>query len=146
MAGITPIVTVGRITLTVEDKPPMVFNELVGLTTEVTLVDVLQAGETGPALSRTPFATKPPTVTLRRAGDSSLDLWTWHESLRHGDVAARRSGALTVASEDGKALIKYQLRGAWPSRLDLAQVKVSSTQVVVETVTFTCDELHRVTP
>jgi hypothetical protein len=47
---------------------------------------------------------------------------------------------------EGKAVAKYWLEKAWPSKIEIGAMKAGATTVVYETVTLTCEQLQRVAP
>ena len=52
-----------------------------------------------PILKKMIGATKPPTITLKRAADASMDLWNWHKAALDGAlVGARKDGSIVPAT------------------------------------------------
>jgi phage tail-like protein len=144
-----PLPAVSRISLTVDGAEIATFSELVSLEQRNDPVEVL--AETGPLREpqRTPVIGRPvpPTVTLRRGVDSNTELWTWHETVRQGDLAAaRRSASLTMFAATGKPVVKFRLENAWPSKLEVGALKAGAASTLIETVTLTCESLQRVAP
>src|SRR5512144_1691258 len=72
------------------------FQELSGLTSELEVATLKANDPTGkPIVKQMSGAMKPPTITLKRAADSSMDLWNWHKAAIDGDlVGARRAGSI----------------------------------------------------
>jgi phage tail-like protein len=61
-------------------------------------------------------------------------------------AAARKSCSLVMYDTQGQPVARYHLEGAWPSKLEVGSVTEGSAEVVVETVTLTCDRVQRVAP
>ncbi|MGH7564620.1 MAG: phage tail protein [Gemmatimonadota bacterium] len=104
---------------------------------------------------------KPPTVVLKRGKSSSMEMWTWHEAVRMGDMAAaRKSATLVMYNYDGKPIARYKLTNAWPSKIEtsgLSTAKDADGEVAVETlelahegfletVTIVAERIQRVSP
>jgi len=94
-----------------------------------------------------PGKLKPPTVTLKRGKNGSMELWAWHESVRKGAMdAARRSCSLIMYNAAGTPVAKYWLEKAWPSKLEISAMKAGASEVMYETVTLVCEHMQRVAP
>ena len=64
------------------------FQEVSGITSEIEVVELKANDALGkPILKKMIGATKPPTITLKRAADSSMDLWNWHYAMYQGNVS-----------------------------------------------------------
>jgi phage tail-like protein len=126
------------------------FSELGGISSEVEMVEYMEAGEKGPMFGRFIGKAKPPTVTLKRAmgvGKDTTWIWTWHGLARTGSPSAYRETYLTFyGAGDPKALKTYQLVNAVPTKVEIAGAKAGATEVVIQTVTLQCDEINEVAP
>ena len=90
---------------------------------------------------------KPPTISLKRGMNGSLELWSWFEAVRTGNIrAARRSCTLTMFNAEGKPVAKYWLEKAWPTMLELAGLKAGASEALIEAVTLTCEYIKRLAP
>jgi phage tail-like protein len=49
-------------------------------------------------------------------------------------------------NSEGKPVAKYWLEKAWPSKMELAGLKAGASEVLMETVTLTCEYIQRVAP
>jgi T4-like virus tail tube protein gp19 len=47
---------------------------------------------------------------------------------------------------DGTAVAKYYLESAWPAKIEIGGLKAGASEVLYETVTLTCEHIHRVAP
>jgi phage tail-like protein len=85
----TDVITANRFSITIDGYEIATFAEL----------DGINNGEYAVSTSAPTSFTriKPPTITLRRGMNGSLELWSWHEAVRQGTMgAARRSCTLTM--------------------------------------------------
>src|ERR1700746_775856 len=91
-------IAASRFSVTVDGYEIAQFSELSGITTEVDVIDFMENSATGAnILKKLPGKRKPPTITLRRGKNSSLELWAWHEAIMRGDVVgARKSGSIVM--------------------------------------------------
>jgi phage tail-like protein len=125
------------------------FAELVGVSSEAGT----PAGAPAAAGAEPSAAAPPPAVTLRRGLDGSTRTWAWHQQVLAGKPEARKTCTVAVQDDSGRSLLTYTLEqawlsrlthtveSAWRSRLDVAALPASASQVVVETVTITCDAI-----
>jgi phage tail-like protein len=140
-------VAAARFSIVIDGHEIASFAELAGITTEVEPVDYLQSAEKEPTFAKLPGKGKPPTIVLKRGMNNSMELWTWHEAVRRGDMAAaRRNCSLVLYSAEGKPVARYYLDHAWPSKLEIGAVKAGAGAVLTETVTLVCEQLQRVAP
>jgi phage tail-like protein len=140
--------TVDRFSITVDGREIASFSDMAGIVTEVEPSQYRAATTaSAQATKQVPGTVKPPTVTLKREANRSLELWAWHEAARQGTMAAaRRNCSLVMFNPEGKPVVRYALEGAWPSKLELTGLKAGAVQALIETVTFTADSIQRVAP
>ena len=74
------------------------FSELSGISSELDVIELKENTADGkPIIHKLPGAQKPPTITLKRAKNSSKDLWDWHNAMIEGKVSdARRNGSIVL--------------------------------------------------
>jgi phage tail-like protein len=131
-----------RFTLTVDDVDLASFSELVGITSEADPDSI-----TAMVMKKLPGKRNPPTVILKRGLSRDLQLAAWHDSVIDGQLAAaRKSCSLVMYDAQGQPVARYHLEAAWPSKLEVGSLPAGSGEVVVETVTLTCDRVQRVAP
>jgi phage tail-like protein len=129
-------------TLTIDGVEIASFSELVGITSEAEA-----DGFAEKVLKKLPGKRTPPTVTLRRGLNTDLQLSAWHESVVAGQLAtARKNAVLVMYDTTGEPVARYHLQSAWPAKLEIGGVKAGATEVLVETVTLTCEDIQRVAP
>jgi phage tail-like protein len=141
------VITANRFALTIDGYEIASFQELQGIVAEVEPPEYWEPSATSTTTKPPPGKIKPPTITLKRGMNGSLEMWAWHEAARAGTSgAARRSCALTMTNADGKPVAKYWLEKAWPTKMELAGLKAGASEALMETVTLTCEYIKRVAP
>ena len=139
--------TAARFSITIDGYEIASFAELLGITTEVEAVELMESTDKSVVLKKLPGKVKPPTLVLKRGKNSSMELWAWHEAVLNGDiVAARKSCSLVMYSTDGKPVARYHLEHAWPAKLEIGALKAGASEVLMETVTLVCEHIQRVAP
>ena len=140
-------ISASRFSLTIDGYEIATFNKLLGISSEAEASEYWETSGDNVTVNKLPGKFKPPSITLKRSANGSLELWSWHESVRTGQMnAARRSASLTMFNSEGKPVAKYWLEKAWPSKVELVGVKAGSTNALVETVTLTAEYIQRVAP
>jgi phage tail-like protein len=149
MGGLAPgdAITAARFSIVIDGYQIASFSELIGISTEVEPVELLESTEKEVMLKKLPGKKKPPTLTLKRGKNQSMELWLWHEAVLQGDIiAARKSCSLVMYATDGTAVARYHLEMAWPSKLEVGALKAGASEVLMETVTLVCEHIQRVAP
>jgi phage tail-like protein len=149
MGGLAPgdAITAARFSIVIDGYQIASFSELVGITTEVEPVELLESTDKEVMLKKLPGKRKPPTLTLKRGKNQSMELWLWHEAVLMGDIiAARKSCSLVMYNVDGAPVARYYLENAWPAKLEIGGLKAGASEVLLETVTIVCEHIQRVSP
>ena len=137
----TSRITANRFSLTVDGDEIASFAELSGIVTEVEPQDYLEQPNMEVMYRKLPVKLKPPTVTLKR-GAGFERIWAWHESVRAGDIAvAQKNCTLTLYNTEGKPVARYHLEKAWPSKIEIAGLKVGANEMLMETVTLVAERI-----
>ena len=138
LAAPSDALTAARFELTIDGHSLAVFSELAGISSSVDLPASGSGLPTG-----TPV--KAVAVVLRRPMTRNIEMAAWHELVVLGDVAAaRKSVSLTIYSSDGKPVARYHLTDAWPAKIEIGALKAGASEVLMETVTMTCEFIQRV--
>jgi phage tail-like protein len=146
MAG-TEAITASRFSITIDGYEIAAFSELQGIQTQVDVVDFLQSSDKEVMLSKLPGKRTPPTVILKRGKNDSMELWSWHEAVLAGDMAAaRKSCSLVMYNTDGKPVARYHMENAWPAKIEIGGLKAGASEVLMESVTVVCEHIQRVAP
>jgi phage tail-like protein len=122
------------------------FQEVSGITSEMEVVTLKANDMLGkPIIKQMIGAMKPPTITLKRAADSSMDLWNWHKAAIDGDlVGARREGSIVQLDFTHQEVARYNFFDAWVSKLTATGMKAGDNTPSIEEVTIVCERLERV--
>jgi phage tail-like protein len=137
--GPNDALTAARFSIVIDGGEIAVFSQLVGIRSEVEL-DPLTS-----ELAKLPGKRKPPTVTLRRGQIRDLSIFAWHESAGE-DAEARKNCTLVMFDSAGSLVARYYLESAWPSTVEVGVLEAGVNDVLIETVTFSCETLTRVKP
>jgi phage tail-like protein len=131
-------VTAARFELTIDGNAIALFSVLEAITTSAEVVTAKGGPPAGSLI-------KTATVTLRRGLTRGLEMAAWHELVILGDVAAaRKNVTLTAYGPTGNAVARYHLTNAWPSKVEVATLTAGASEVLMETVTMTCEFIQRV--
>jgi phage tail-like protein len=147
MAGTPEAITASRFSITIDGYEIAAFSELQGITTQVDVVDFRQSTDKEVVISKTVGNKQPPTIVLKRGKNDSMELWSWHEAVLSGDMAAaRKSCSLVMYNTDGKPVARYHLENAWPSKIEVGGLKAGASEVLTESATIVCEHIQRVAP
>lgn len=139
-------ISAARFAITIDGTSVGAFTELDALVSEVDTTDFLSAIDKG-VLKKLPGKRTPPTVTLKRGLDNSMEMWAWHEAVLLGDMAsALKTCTLEMYDQNGNPVARYHLENAWPSKVEVGGLRAGSSEVLMETVTLVCEHLQRVSP
>ena len=130
-------ITAARFGLTIDGVEIASFSELQGISSSVELIPSDDGQLLGPR--------KALVVVLKRPLNRDISIASWHELVILGDVAAaRKSCSLIMYDAEGKPVARYYLQNAWPSKLEVGSLKAGASEVLMETVTMTCEFIQRV--
>jgi phage tail-like protein len=112
------------------------FGELVAINSEIEVPENLGvSGNQDQILKKLPGKRVPPTVTLKRGMTTSLEIQAWHDAIVNGQMAARKNCSLVMYAVDGRAVVRYYLENAWPSKIVVDGLKNGASEVMMETIT-----------
>ncbi len=122
------------------------FSELSGITSEIDVIELKENMRDGkPVIKKLPGARKPPTITLKRAKNASMDLWNWHAAMRDGDISgARKNGSVVLYDYTYGEVARYNFLNGWVSKITMGAAKAGANEVLTEECTIVCEELIRV--
>ncbi len=122
------------------------FQEVSGIISELEVVTLKTNERTGRSRVKQMIgAMKPPTITLKRAADASMDLWNWHKAALDGDLAgARREGSIVQLDFKYGEVARYNFFDAWISKFEATGLKAGDNTPAVESVTIVCERLEKV--
>jgi len=122
------------------------FQEIGGTTSEIDIIEVKEVDKNGKlTLKKQIGAVKPPTITLKRAANQSMDLWNWHKAALEGRLKdARRNGSIVQYDFEHKEVSRYNFTNAWVSKVTVSGFKAGDNSPSIEEVTITCETFERV--
>jgi len=121
------------------------FSSLSGISSSIDVVDFIQSDGKENILKKLPGKRTPPTVQLERGMTKNIEMAAWHELVILGDVAAaRKTCSLTMFNTKGDPVARYHLTDAWPAKVEIGALKAGASEVLMETVTMTCEFIQRV--
>ena len=140
------VIAASRFSITVDGTEIAQFNELVGITSEIDVIDFMENSEQDFMQNKKlPGKRKPPTITLKRGKSKSMELYTWHEAVLLGKIgAARRSGSVILYDYEGNPVSRYHFHNGWPAKISLGGLKAGSNEILMEEVTIVCERLERI--
>ena len=121
------------------------FTEISGLASEVDVIELKENTRDGKlVIHKSPGAMKPPTITLKRAKNSSKALWDWHEAMLQGKVSeSRKNGSVILKSYDGTEVARYNFTNAWVSKVSTGTLKAGANEVLMEEASLVCESFVR---
>jgi phage tail-like protein len=121
------------------------FAEVSGLTSELDVVTLKENKPDGKMIiHQAPGAPKPPTITLKRAKNSSKALWDWHQLMLQGKVMeGRKNGSVVLRAYDGSEVARYNFTGAWISKISMGTLKAGANEVLMEEASMVCETFER---
>ena len=120
-----------------------VLTEVTGLGWEREVIEVREGGDRDPTTRRLPGRMKPGQVTLTRALTTDLTFEQWmRDPVPVGQP--RRSVSLALFDSQGRAVARYHLENAWPSKLEVTGLRSGGTEIAVESLTLVHEGLERV--
>jgi len=122
------------------------FTEISGLVSEIDVIELKENTRDGKlVIHKSPGAMKPPTITLKRAKNSSKALWDWHEAMLQGKVSeSRKNGSVILKSYDGTEVARYNFTNAWVSKVSTGTLKAGANEVLMEEASLVCESFVRV--
>jgi phage tail-like protein len=86
-------------------------------------------------------------ITLKRGVTSSLDIWDWRQKVVDGKVAdARKSASIIAYDQEAKAVARWDMDRAWPSKVSGPEFDSTTGNVMFEEVTIVFESVKRVKP
>jgi phage tail-like protein len=83
-------------------------------------------------------------VILRRKHESQqTHLWEWVQNTIATGKPIEKAFVILHNSK-GEAVARYHLQSAWPSKVEIGALKAGASEVLMETVTMTCESIERV--
>ena len=117
--------------------------EVSGLGWERDVIEVREGGDPDATPRRLPGRMKPGEVTLSRGltTDPTFEQWM-RDPVPVGQP--RRSVSIALFDAEGRAVARYHLEHAWPSKLAVTGLRSGGTEIALESLTLVHEGLERV--
>ncbi len=116
--------------------------EVTGLGWERDVIEVREGGDPG-TTRRLPGRLKPGEVTVTRGLTTDLTFEQWmRDPVPVGQP--RRAVELALFDAQGRAVARFHLENAWPSKLEITGLRAGGTEIAVESLTLVHEGLERV--
>lgn len=122
------------------------FRECTGLGSENEVVESKAAGPKGEfVIRKIPGRMKWNNITLKRGITSQMDMWKWRALVEEGKIGeARKNGSIIMYSTDGKAIARWDLTNAWPSKLTGPTANATNNEIGIEELEIVHEGYKRV--
>jgi phage tail-like protein len=122
------------------------FMEIAGMTSEVEVAEVQSNTAEGQyILKKIPGKPKPPTLTLKRGKDVSMELWKWHKAAIDGDIAgARKNGSIALHDFTHKEVARWNFTNAWCTKLTTSALGACKNEIITEEATIVMESFERI--
>jgi phage tail-like protein len=119
------------------------FQEVSGLNIEVTSADYRNGNEGVNHVRKVNGIYKVGDITLKRGLMGALDLFTWINAVRTGDVTAPRNINIQLRDESGQnTVMTWRLTNARPIRYNGPALNAKTgTDVAIEELVLSCEDL-----
>ena len=95
------------------------FTEISGLGSETEIIEHKVTDPSGrDVIQKIPGRTKYTDVTLKRGVTALKDIWDWRKMVEDGNiVGARKNATVTMYDQSLKAVARWNLTNAWPTKV-----------------------------
>lgn len=126
-----------RFKVTIDEVEAGDFREANGLTVQREVVEYHEGGE-NTRHHKLVGPTRYSNIVLRRGTSSSTDLFEWVKKVVDGKVE-RKNGSIMALNRDGKVLIRWDFKNAWPCRYEGPDLRVNESEVAIEVIELAHD-------
>lgn len=121
------------------------FTEIGGLGSETEIVEhKVTDGSGRDVIQKIPGRTKYTDITLKRGVTALKDIWDWRKMVEDGNiVGARKHATVTMYDQSLKAVARWNLENAWPTKVSGPSLSSDSNAFGVEEVTVTFESMIR---
>jgi phage tail-like protein len=120
------------------------FTSCSGLSSEVDVIEQTQITKAGKKVNvKQPGSSRTyPEVVLKRGytKDRAINEW-FDKTVDAGDKVVRKTGSIVVLSREFKEIARFNMEGAFPSKLSVSDLNASSGEAMVEELTIRHDLL-----
>jgi phage tail-like protein len=124
------------------EGPRAGFQEVTGLSTEVTVVEYRNGNDRENVVRKIPGLVKTSDVTLKRGIIGATDLFEWLEQVRNGDLGAVRTVRIQLQNEDRTAVVlAWRLTRARIIKHTSGPLNAKGTDVAMEEIVLAYERL-----
>lgn len=118
-------------------------NKVTGLSMEQDVIELKENTPDGKyIIKKLPGRPKAGEIVLTRGLTEDQSFEKWVADVHGGQMdKGRKGGAVIIFDYEGKALKRYTMKGAWPSKLVINDPEAGGTSVLTETLTVTYEEM-----
>ena len=120
------------------------FSEVSGLTLEHEVVEYRGGADPQPSTRKQPGLQKFSNVMLKRGiapAETGVGLFEWYQEATNGSLE-RRDVTITLLNEVGDPAMLWNIKGAWPVKLEGPSLKSTGTDVAIESLEFACEGIE----
>ncbi|MEO5575174.1 MAG: phage tail protein [Gaiellaceae bacterium] len=99
----------------------------------IEVIDYREGSDRVSAARKLPGRAKYPNVVLKRGVAGRMELFDWWKAIRDG-VPERRNVRITLLDEHRAPVQRWQLRNAWPAKIDYSTLQGLGNEVAIETL------------
>lgn len=109
------------------------FMECSGVTTDTDAIDYREGTDLTMNVRKLGGLRKYTNIVLKRGLTRDRSLWDWRKSIING-VIERRSAEIVLLNESRDEVMRWRIREAWISKLEVGSFNAKTNDVVVETI------------
>ncbi len=118
------------------------FLEVDGLDVEIAVIEYRNGNDRQNTVRKLPGLHKVGDVTLKRGIIGALDLWQWFDSVRNGDLGARRNVSIELLDESRQPVMRWRLHNAWPTKYRGPNLNAKANDVAIEELVLAYERLE----
>lgn len=124
-----------------EDEENIRFSEVSGLNVETKVIEYREGANKEYTTYKMPGYKTFPKVTLKR-GTMAIDngFYEWWNKAQLNTIE-RRDIVISLLNEDHIAVVTWNLKDAWPSKVTFGSLQAKSTDVLIEELQLECEGL-----
>lgn len=108
------------------------FTEVSGISMESDVIEYREGSDVT-HVRKLPGLSKYGTITLKRGFTASTELWDWRKTVIDGRTE-RKDAAIILLNEAREPAIRWEIRNAFPSKLEGATLNATANEVAIESV------------
>jgi phage tail-like protein len=123
--------------------PAAGFSEVVLPDISIDVIEYRNGNDKETGVHKLPGLARYNNVILRRGIIGSLNLYTWIDQVRNGNVSAGRTVTINLLSEDlTSVVLTWKLSRAWPVKYSFGNLNGKGTDVAIEELVLAYERLE----